>query len=56
MDESPANQWDIPHYEVWDDGSEYEVFWVDKANHISTRRFHGPQFGLPLGEWKVQTS
>ena len=58
MDETPVTEWDIPHYALWDDGSEYEVFFVEGyfaggANH-ATRRFHGPVFGRGVGDWTTE--
>lgn len=54
LDETPANEWDIPHYASWEDGSEYEVFFVNEDTLTAKRRFHGPMFGLEHGEWKTE--
>lgn len=45
-----AREGDIPYYCRWEDGSEYEVRWT--APCLLERMWHGPQFGLELGDWQ----
>ena len=56
LDNTPATEFEIPHYAVWDDGSEYEVWWghIDRLSKQAFRRFHGPMFGRALGDWKME--
>lgn len=53
IDETYAEEGDVPYYARWDDGSEYQAEPVPGV--VGGRRsFHGPKFGLALGEWKSE--
>lgn len=60
MDETPAREDDIPHYALWADGSEYEVFYTKQpriadVKPYGIRRYHGPQFGRAIGDWHQES-